>query len=370
MNTYIQKIIQHKKIVIALIAFLILFLASFHDAFYQKTIFQVTSVTNTYSSEKEGVNGQKEKCYLQDLTGIIKNGVYKGTTFSLSNEFSHSETLSIEYFKGDKIFVDVKNDSDGNIKIAPLYPKRDSFLFLFIGIFILLLFFLFEKQGFLTLLSAGINVLFFFFCLQFYESEAFFDWIWMVEILFFITITLLFVSGFQKKTFGAIISSLLTVVVVTFLFYVTIYTDNNIPYEMMPSYVPNLPLHKVFLISTIIGLLGAVMDISVTINSSVSEIITTTPEITLSALIKSIFAIGHDTMGTMVNVLFFSYLSGSFPLIVLKFSNNYTLDTLLTVDYIFDIIRFLIGSIGIVLAIPISGLISVLLFRKGLVKKQ
>ena len=34
-------------------------------------------------------------------------------------------------------------------------------------------------------------------------------------------------------------------------------------------------------------------------------------------------------------------------------------------DYIFDIVRFLIGSIGIVISLPISGIIAVLLFKKG-----
>ena len=35
------------------------------------------------------------------------------------------------------------------------------------------------------------------------------------------------------------------------------------------------------------------------------------------------------------------------------------------IDYIFDIVRFLIGSIGIVISLPISGIIAVLLFKKG-----
>ena len=112
------------------------------------------------------------------------------------------------------------------------------------------------------------------------------------------------------------------------------------------------------------------MDVAITMNSAVSELVAATEQISIKAVISSMQIIGHDIMGTMVNVLFFSYLSGSFPIIALKVSNNYTFSTIVSVDYIFDIIRFLVGSIGIVLSIPVSGLIAILIFRKGLVYKK
>lgn len=361
---------KYKKVVIALAALLLLFFASFYDEFYQKTIVQVTSVDENYVSEKEGVNGQLEKCYEQKMTGVIQNSSLQGTKVDFTNEYSESETDSIEYGRGDKIFVNLKELADGTYQVTLLYPKRDSYLFLFAGIFVLLLMFLFHTRGFMTLLSTGINVAFFFFCLPFYQTQAFIDWIWMVEVVFFVVVTLLFVSGIHKKTMGAILASLVTVLIVSGLFYVAVYRDSSISYEMMENYVPNLQLNQIFMISTIIGALGAIMDIAITINSSVSELVATTPEVTVRSLVDSIIAIGHDTMGTMVNVLFFSYLSGTFPLVVLKFSNNYSIQSIMSIDYYFDMIRFLVGSIGIVLAIPISGLISVLLFRKGLVKMK
>ena len=363
-------IFKYRKMIFIFAAFLVLFAASFSSSFYHQTLIRVTSVNNTFTKVKEGFNGQKENCYNQNITARIRNGSHRGKTVNFSHDFSYSETLSDEYHPGDQIFVKLKENSDGSLGVSLLYDKRDSYLFLFIGIFILLLLFLFQKKGFLTLLSAGVNGLFFFLCLSFYKTDAFFDWIWILEVLFFVTVTLLFVSGIHRKTLGAILSSLLTVFLVTILYYFTVYADEDIPYEMLPNMVPNLPLYKVFLISTVLGLLGAVMDIAITMNASIHEIICASDRVTLSAAIKSVFEIGHDTMGTMVSVMFFSYLSGSFPLIVLKFTNNYTIDTLFSIDYVFDMIRFLISSIGIVLAIPISGFVAIILFRKGLVREN
>ncbi len=367
-HSFISYMMKYKKLVIASALLLVLFALSFHEGFYQQTIVKVTKVENTYESQREGVNGQVENSYLQEITAVVRNGEQKGNTITFSNEYSASETLTTEYRKGDRLFVELKGEGSATQQVVVLYPKRDSYLFLFAGIFLLLLLFLFRKKGFLTLLSTGINVAFFFFMLQFFETDAFYHWMWIGELAFFIIVTLLFVSGVHRKTFGAILSTIGTVALVAVLYAVTIYTDKSIAYEMQPNYVPHIPLDQVFFISTVIGILGAVMDIAVTINASVSELVAATPNISLSQVYRSIVVIGHDTMGTMVNVLFFSYLSGSFPLFVLKFSNNYSLTAIISNDYIFDLIRFLTGSIGIVLAIPISGVIAVLLWRKDMVK--
>ena len=70
----------------------------------------------------------------------------------------------------------------------------------------------------------------------------------------------------------------------------------------------------------------------------------------------------------MINVLMFSYIGGSLSIVILKIINGYKLPSLIQFDISFEIVRFLIGSIGIVMAVPISALVAVLFFRKGLSK--
>lgn len=365
---------QKKKTAFALVVlfgFLLFGFFILHDDFlYKETILKITDVHTTFLSNKEGFDGSTEASYKQDITATVQNGSYKGQSVSFENEYSYSEVTSMKLQTGDKLFATLTKNSDNSFNVSILYEKRDSYLFLLFGIFIILLAFCAKKQGILTLLSLILNIATFFFCLSFYKTEDFLNWVWMLEVFCFCIITLLFVSGFRKKTLGAILSTLLIVVIVTVLYYVTIYHNDDIPYDMLPCMLAYLPLDKLFFISTIFGLLGAVMDVSITVNAAVSELVAATPNLSVKALIASIFEIGHDIMGTMVNVLFFSYFSSSFPLMVLKISNNYTFDTIVNVDYIFDILRFLVGSIGIVLSIPVSGLIAILLFKKGPVHKK
>ena len=73
-------------------------------------------------------------------------------------------------------------------------------------------------------------------------------------------------------------------------------------------------------------------------------------------------------MGTMINVLMFSYIGGSLAIVILKIINGYSLVRMIQFDISFEIVRFLIGSIGIVAAVPISALVAVLFFRKGMKK--
>ena len=112
------------------------------------------------------------------------------------------------------------------------------------------------------------------------------------------------------------------------------------------------------------GSLGAVMDVTISIAAGVAEIKGQTPDISTKDIIHSVREMGYDIMGTMINVLFFTYISGSIPIVIIKIMNGYTLYHLVHFQLAFEIIRFLIGAIGIVLAIPVSGLCSILLLHK------
>ena len=87
-----------------------------------------------------------------------------------------------------------------------------------------------------------------------------------------------------------------------------------------------------------------------------------TPDITVKVLVGSIREMGYDIMGTMINVLFFTYMSGTIPMLVIKIRNGYTFYHMVRFQLVFETICFLVGAIGIVLAIPVSGLLSVVFY--------
>jgi len=335
--------------------------------FYHSNIAGVIKAHETYLKSEKGPGGEVEHYYKQIITLKIKNGSNKGRTVELKNTYSESLVKSIKYHVGDDLFVTLKENA-GKLSAVISGVKRDVSVAFIAGLFLIGMIFISRKQGILTIVSFCINIAVFIFAIVLYLHGKNFTVLCILMIFIFCVLTLCMSSGLTKKTFGAIISTFITLSL-TFLIYKLATTFiGKLPYEMMDySFGPD-DLDRIFMTGILIGCLGAVMDVAITIHSAVNELVLTSKSITNKDLIHSIREIGYDIMGTMINVLLFSYISGSLPMIVIKIVNGYSLSSMIHFNIIFELIRFLVGSIGIVLSIPISGAVSVLLVRKGKVK--
>jgi uncharacterized membrane protein len=299
----------------------------------------------------------------------VRNGEYKGKEIILENIFAYSGIKTEEYRVGDRIFVNLQSD-DGILSGTITGVKRDTYIALLLGVFMMGLLLVAPRKGFLTVVSVIINLAVFITCINIYGKNEDFSQLWVYMVIAFCSVTLLLVSGLRRKTLGAIISSFITVFVIWGLYSLLSRFTEKPPYEMMEYITGPEYLGDIFMASVIVGSLGAIMDVAITINSTVNELISTAESITIKELVASIREIGLDIMGTMINVLFFSYMSGALPQVILEFKNGYSLYSLVNFSIYFEVIRFLLGSIGIVLAIPISGFIAVLIFRRGVWKKS
>lgn len=105
----------------------------------------------------------------------------------------------------------------------------------------------------------------------------------------------------------------------------------------------------------IIGALGAVMDVSMSISSAMDEIKQVSPGLPRRALIQSGMNVGSDLMGTMSNTLILAYTSGSLPMLLLFFAYDTPLIKIVNLEFIAtEIVRALAGSLGLIMAIPIT----------------
>lgn len=342
-------------------AAVLVFVAS--DAFlYQDTVAKIISVENTFSYESEGPGGEIEKYYDQEIKAKILNGERKGDVITLSNTYSCSGVNDERYRKGDQLFVSVGSSTEKGTVIG---KKRDIYLTMLMGIFLFLLLLLNEWRGGVIFISLFINISIFLIALSRYGSGGSLITITFVLMLVFSVLTLLFAGGFHKKTAAAIISTLVTTLLCYGIYEIVLHTCERLPYEMMDYVVNPANLSDLFLTGVLMGSLGAVMDVSISIAAGVAEITRQTPGVPIKALVQSVREMGYDIMGTMINVLFFTYISSAITIVVIKIKNGYTLYHLIHFQLVFEIIRFLMGAIGIVLAIPVSGLFSVLFLRIG-----
>lgn len=109
----------------------------------------------------------------------------------------------------------------------------------------------------------------------------------------------------------------------------------------------------------ILGALGAIMDVCVSISSSVQEVATPDPEISVTALFRSGLNVGKDVLGTMTNTLILAYTGSALSLLLLLGVQQMERIKLMNLDIIAtEVVRALSGSIGMVLCVPATALLA------------
>lgn len=186
-------------------------------------------------------------------------------------------------------------------------------------------------------------------------------------------ITLFFINGFNIKT----ISSLLSVTLVVFITMLITYNIGNSAkiqgfgneqaeaISYLSLYV-QLNFGKIVICEMLIGLLGAVIDVSISISSSMYEIYKSSTFVTRHTIFISGMNIGKDILGTMTNTLLFAYISSFMTLLIYFSETHYTIISILnTKVFCSDVFQSLCSGIGIILVIPITAFItSQILFLK------
>lgn len=118
-------------------------------------------------------------------------------------------------------------------------------------------------------------------------------------------------------------------------------------------------IRGLFVSGIIISALGAVMDVAMSISSSVNELKTVNPDLGFSALFRSGMRIGRDAVGTMTNTLILAFTGGALVNLLLIKYYNWDVKAILSGDYItHEVITGVSGSIGLILAVPLTALIA------------
>jgi uncharacterized membrane protein len=117
----------------------------------------------------------------------------------------------------------------------------------------------------------------------------------------------------------------------------------------------NVDLSGLVLAGVIIGALGAIDDMTVTQASAVSELVATKPTTTRRALFGTGLRIGRDHVSSTVNTLFLAYVGASLPLLLLFVLTDQSASFVANRELVAtEIARTLIGSVGLVAAVPLT----------------
>lgn len=353
-----------------LITAVIFFLTKNDYELYSQTIGKVTAVNDTLTKTKTGFDGTheyKEKYYNQEITVRLMNGNHQGKTAKLTNTYAESTVYDTKYNVGNDIFVEsleCASDSDTLTgKISGL--KRDHYIALVLTLLFGLFLLIGGKKGTLTIFSLLLNMVVFYYMLVLYNQGINILLLSIPMVIFFTAMLLFFMHGISEKTLLSFAATMITVAVTTGIATLVI-RFSSIDYTFM-DYLqqPFDPVDAgyIFLSELLIGCLGAIMDVVVTVIMTVNQIVSHTPDLASRALIKSCRNVGDDVVGTMINIMFFTNIAASLPFFILSMRNGIAVLTILKYHVFFELSRFLVGSIGVVLSIPISGFLAAYYYK-------
>ena len=186
--------------------------------------------------------------------------------------------------------------------------------------------------------------------------------------------TMLMISGWTKKTLSAIIGTTcgVTAAGVSALVFghfagITGYNVSDIEtLNYVAQYTP-IQIGGLLFAGIIISALGAVMDVGMSMSSAIQEIYEANPEVGKKKLFMSGIHVGRDMMGTMTNTLILAYVGGSMTTLIINYAYNLSYNQLMNSYNIgIEVMQGLAGSLGVVLTVPITALVSVeLIYRKS-----
>jgi uncharacterized membrane protein len=125
---------------------------------------------------------------------------------------------------------------------------------------------------------------------------------------------------------------------------------------------PELNFVSILIATIIIATLGAVMDVAMSISSTINEIHNVDSTKTIRELFQSGMNVGRDIIGTMANTLILVYMGASLPLLLL--ASNIDFQKFINLNQVVaEISSALIGSCAIVICVPFTAFVASYLIK-------
>jgi uncharacterized membrane protein len=323
-------------------------------------------VIEVASQTEKVLSWNETKLSTQALKVQIIEGANKGKIVEFNNDY-------VMLKKGDTFYLSYTIQPEGKEFYSVFEPDRTPILLFFLIFFIVLVLIFGGIQGLRGLLSLALSLLVIVFVLLpgvLNGSSALLISIGVSSLI--IIFGSYITHGFNKTTSSAVFGMILTVIVTGLMAYFAVYKsrltgvtgDETIYLNFNTG--GSIDLVGLLMGGIMIGLLGVLYDVSIGQSISVEELHKIAPHVNRWEIYKRAIRIGREHIGALVNTLAIAYVGASLPLLLLFYSSADSNFLMIINREVFatEIIRILIGSIGLVLAVPITTLLAVYMLIK------
>ena len=318
-------------------------------------------VISVLTQSTELLPGTNTPTPTQSLEAQILQGSDAGKTVVFDNDY-------VMLKAGDTFYLSYTLQPDGGPYYSVFEPDRVPVLLFFAILFIVLVLIFGGLQGLRGLLSLSGSLLVIIFVLLPAILHGFPPLLVSIVVSSMIIILGSYVThGFNKTTSAAVLGMIITVIITGIMAYFAVHNSQLTGVTGDESIYLNfntqggIDLVGLLMGGIMIGLLGVLYDVSIGQAIAVEELHKIALHINRWEIYKRAIRIGREHIGALVNTLAIAYVGASLPLLLLFYSGADASFSVIINREVFatEIIRILVGSIGLVLAVPVTTLLSV-----------
>lgn len=302
----------------------------------------------------------------------ILEGPFKGSNAVVSNEMTDNPAYNVEVKAGQEVVLSMVTENGGKPEFNIADYHRAPVLFWLLAVFLVVFLFFGGKNGLKSLCGLLVSVGLIALVLLPLSVRGCNPLITAIGICLVATsASMLLVAGRSKKALASILGTVGGVIiagiasqVVIALAPLTGLSSEEAQILRGSVLTQPAPFYSGLLAAgMLIGALGVIMDVGISIASAVQEVAKTGTNLTAHQLYESGMNVGRDIMGTMTNTLILAYTGGALPLLLL--ASQMPSMKLLNLDLVAtEIASALSGSLGLVCTIPLTALAAAKLMAK------
>jgi uncharacterized membrane protein len=324
-------------------------------------------VIEVVAQEERAIMGTDATTTVQTLRVQLLSGERSGEVVRFENDL-------VPVTEGEVIFVDRLVSIDGSEYYQFKDVERRPELLLLVGMFVLLVFIFAGWRGARAVVSLIISIGAILFLLVPALLSGYSPAFTSLGIAALILSGTLFIThGVNARSVVAFVGTTLAVAITCVIAAWSVTAMSLTGFSADASVFLNfstggtLDFAGLLLGSIIIGLLGVLDDVSITQVAVVAELKSANPTLTLRELYTRALRVGQAHVGSLVNTLALAYVGTALPLVLLFARADASLALTINQEVVaVEIVRIVVGSMGLILAVPFTTLLAAWYWRSRL----
>lgn len=307
----------------------------------------------------------------QQVKVLIRTGKHRGEILDASS--SSSYLYGAQCREGLNVIV-IISESDNLTTVSVYNYDRGIQLYAIIGFFLIMLILIGGLKGF----KSAVGLVFTFCCIIFLFLPLIYRgvspiWAAVSMVVLTTVVVMYLIDGFTVKSKCAMAGTIAGVAIAALfawifgkITYISGYNVDDVESLIYIGQMTNIRVGELMFAGILISALGAVMDVAMSVASTINEIHEKNPGLDKKELFCSGIHVGKDMMGTMSNTLILAFAGGSLNTFVYIYSYNYEYYQVLNMYSIgIEIIQGIAATLGVIMTVPLVSLITAYALKRN-----